>query len=127
MFLSLLGTLFFPDPVDGLDAPRYVLFLALFGGVANLFGAFALRAVPQRTIQVVPAATATDGDPAAAPATNSDSETAPLLPRSAPAPHEHSSLFALLIDGDFLLLGFIMLCCMGMVRTSASLTLKTRA
>jgi hypothetical protein len=117
LFLSTIGTIFFPDAKDGLDAPRYLLFLAIFCGSINFVGAFGLRAVPKKDInatQIVenPQPRAGNAGPPA------DPEMAPLLPRPSPPPRDYEKLSKLVLDVDFLLLGFIMLCCMGMVRVN---------
>ena len=54
LFLSLFATNTFTDPQSGLDLTHYLIFLALVGGTANLFGAFVLtvpdhHAVLERT------------------------------------------------------------------------------
>jgi hypothetical protein len=42
LFLSFFATSTFTDPRSGLDLTRYLTFLALLGGAANLFGACVL-------------------------------------------------------------------------------------
>jgi len=103
--------------VDELDAPGYLLFLAIFCGCINLVGGFGLRAVPKRDdnaseIHVVEnPQPRSDALPAAA--SSIDPETMPLLPRSSP-PRDYDKLLTLIFDIDFLLFAFVLLCCMGM-------------
>lgn len=117
LFLSTVGTVFFPDAEDGLDAPQYLLFLAIFCGCINFFGAFGLHAVPKRGVnatQIVENSQPLAGNAMSA-GSPGDPEMAPLLPRPSPPPRDYEKLGSLIADVDFLLLGLIMLCCMGMV------------
>ena len=120
--LCTIGTVFFPDRVDGVDAPRFLLFLAILCGTINLVGAFGLRAVPKDAglAQMVenPHPHSSNAVSATPPV---DPETAPLLPRPSPPLRDYKKLSTLVIDVDFLLLAFIMLCCMGMVCASLKL------
>jgi len=105
LFLSSIGTIFFADANDGLDAPKYLFFLAAFAGGVNLLGAVGLRSVPHHS----------HGASVETPphANHDTSETAPLLPAGT-SPMQPESLISLLRDVDFWLLGLIMLICMGM-------------
>lgn len=119
--LSTIGTIFFPDPVDGVDAPRYLLFLAILCGTINLVSAFGLRSVPKKDASLAqmvenPHSHSSNAVSATPPV---DPETAPLLPRPSPPLRDYEKLSTLVMDADFLLLAFIMLCCMGMVRASS--------
>ncbi len=43
LFLSVLASSFFTDPVSGLDVTRYVAFIGILAGVVHVIGAINLR------------------------------------------------------------------------------------
>ena len=110
LFLSSIGNSFFANGVDGIDAPRYLLFLAVFAGSANLLGAIGLRSVPRNDHPAINAI-----GPGETPVVPGGSdESSPLLSVDRSAIHP-DRLLSLLKDVDFWLLGLIMLVVMGMV------------
>lgn len=117
MFLATMGTAFFPDARDGLDAPRYLLFLAVFCGGANLLGSYGLRPVPK--LAALPPID--DREALNTGDSGQVEESRPLLTRTlSPPPIEYETLRQLLGDTEFWILAFVMLIIMGMVRMSLS-------
>jgi len=115
LFLCLLASTFFTDPSTGLDAPRFLNFLALTSGVIHLLGAFNMRLCKAQHMSPLTPASAS-----ASEEERSIDEREPLLPNKPISSDsqvipigEGRSVIELLKDSHFLLLAFVALITLG--------------
>jgi hypothetical protein len=120
LFLSLLASRYFTDPITGLDVTHFMIFLAFASGITHLIGAFTLR-IPTSQCEVA-SASESDSVVSRNDEESSTDERQPLLPNIPPrsdvqAVHadEGSSVLYLFRDPSFWSLAFIVLIILGSV------------